>query len=57
MMMPAATGILNMTTDSLFLSVTKRAFDPSGKNLYHKLCKEKGTNVHNFDVVKVSTCD
>lgn len=21
--------------------VTKRAFDPSGKNLYHKLCKEK----------------
>lgn len=31
-----------------FILVTKKAFDPSGRNLYHKLCKEEGTRFRFF---------
>ena len=40
---------LNLTESALInmflILVTKKAFDPSGRNVYHKLCKEEGNHL------------
>ena len=46
------------TSDALFAfcfyySVPKKVFDPSGRNVYHKLCKEEGEKHLNISTCKI----